>query len=382
MTAAAEPTGLVYVIDEIVHAGAGTERQVLNLLGGLDRERFRPHLVALRPSAWLSGADLGLPVRAAGVTRIKSPRFVREVRQFARFLRDERIEIVQTFFPDANVFGVLGARLARTPVVIQSRRNLGHDVTAFDAWILRRLRRWTTHYLANSRAAADVAIDRERLDPARVSVIHNGLDPARFAPRDEAVRAAQRKAWGVAPDDVLVGCLANLRAVKNLDALIDAAAALRDACPDARYVVVGEGGERARLEARIASEGLGDRFRLAGHLANVGPALAAFDIGVLPSKAEGFSNAVCEYLAAGLPAVVSSVGGNVEAVADGRTGYHFPPERSDVLAAKLRAVFEDPALRRRLGEAARADASSRFTLEASLRAHEAFYERALGRARP
>jgi glycosyltransferase involved in cell wall biosynthesis len=182
-------------------------------------------------------------------------------------------------------------------------------------------------------------------------VVPNGLDFTPFAPR--VPRTSLRK----------VAVVANLRPLKGHDVLIDAAVEILERFPDARFDIIGEGPERAALVARAEGHGVAHAFTFAGHCSNVPDRLADADIFVLPSRSESFPNAILEAMAAELPVVASGVGGILELVDDGRTGWIVPAGEADALASRVIRLIEDPSEAARLGAAGHADAVARFSFD-------------------
>lgn len=366
---------IAFVIDSIVTPGAGTERQLLMLLEKLDRREFDPTLVCLRSSDWLSGRTLPCDLHVLDVGSLKSLTTAGALARFAALHRLKRFDIAQTFFIDANIFGTMAARFAGVRRVVSSRRDIGYWHTRAQVVILRLLRHATDHYLANSRAAADLAARVEGIPTSKLTVIPNGLDLAAFDRLDESTRSASRTSWGIAPDETVVGTVANLRPVKNLGSLVAAAARLAPEFPRLRFVVVGEGPDREVLDRQIAAAGLQDRFLLPGAATDVIPCLAAFDIAVQCSHSESLSGALLEAMAAGLPVAAARVGGNPEAVTHGRTGLLYDPATDGGLADTLRLMLSDPGRAAEMGHLARDEARSRFGLGSCIRQHEDFYRR-------
>jgi glycosyltransferase involved in cell wall biosynthesis len=157
--------------------------------------------------------------------------------------------------------------------------------------------------------------------------------------------------------------VANLRPLKGHDVLIDAAVEVLERFPDARFEIIGEGSERAALVARAEAHGVSHAFTFAGSCDDVPAHLAETDIFVLPSRSESFPNAILEAMAAGLPVIASGVGGILELIDDGRTGLLVPPGEADALAARIMHLMDDAAEGARLGAAARADATARFSFD-------------------
>jgi glycosyltransferase involved in cell wall biosynthesis len=168
-----------------------------------------------------------------------------------------------------------------------------------------------------------------------------------------------------------VGCLAPR---KDYATLLDALALLRGRGRDFRVELVGDGPERAALEAHAASLGLSDRVRFLGERPDVDRLLPTMDVFVLSSREEGIPNALLEAMAAGRPSVATAVGGTPEVMRDGETGWIVPPRSPERLAAALEQALDDPAEAARRGDNARRYAREVLSIDAMVRRHEAFYE--------
>jgi glycosyltransferase involved in cell wall biosynthesis len=229
----------------------------------------------------------------------------------------------------------------------------------------------TTATVANCNAARRALLDAEGPDPASVAVLENGVDLERFLLLPPP---------GQHPGPRCVGAVANLRPVKGLDLLLEAAARLAPAHPDVVFSVAGEGEERQPLAESAARRGLGGRFVLEGRVADVPGFLAGLDVAVLCSRAEGMPNAVLEYMAAARPIVATAVGATPELIEDGAHGLLVPPGDAAALARAVGRLLADPAQARRLGEAARWRARERYGREAMVRRFEDFYAGLLTKA--
>ncbi len=373
---------IAYVIDKIETPSAGTEKQLLLLLRHLDQSRFEPHLLCLRNSEWEQTTRLAVPVTVLGLESLRSPSAIAIARRFRRYCRENHIDIVQSFFTDANLFATVAARYAKVPVIGASRRNLGKGNWHTPTWlfILRRLAKMTDFYIANSSLIGDYTIDAERVPRDRMHVIYNGLDLAQFETITPEMRRSTREKYGVTDDEVLIGILANIRPIKNHALFVDAAAVIHERYPQARFMIVGDGYGRPSVEEAIARHGLGDVITMTGQLRETLPILAALDIGVLCSRGESLSNSIIEYMAASLPSVVSDVGGNREAVGD-KFGLVFKDNDRDGMVTALEKLIRDADLRRQLGDGAAAYARATYELKASIARHEQLYEDCLARSR-
>jgi glycosyltransferase involved in cell wall biosynthesis len=340
----------------------GTERQMIELMRRLDRQRWAVHVACFHArGGWFDRvADAAQSVAEFPVDSFKSPRMLRHMRAFASWCRSLKVALVHTAALPSNVFGLPAAAFARVPVRIGNRREItvGKSVSAL---ALQRAAYTFAHTIvANSRAAADRLV-LERVPRRKIVVIPNGLDATSFPVR--ASRMRLRK----------VVMVANLRAEKGHDVLIDAVPDVLRHFPDAQFELIGRGPELGALRARAAARGAAHAIHFQGHCDEVPARLADADIFVLPSRSEAFPNAVLEAMAAGLPIVASAVGGILELIDDARTGVLVPPGDAGALADGLCGMMADAALATRLGDAARAEARARYSFDRMVGAFEQLY---------
>lgn len=358
---------VLYVIDLLTRVG-GTEKYLRALLRHIDRSRFDPRIVVLRddpmPDAEAFGG-FGCPVDHLGLTRLVGSRGLASLFRLARRIRERRIDIVQTFFIDANLIGVLAASLGGAGRIVVSRRDLGYWHTSRMLFWMRCVNTFADAFLVNSHAVKRVVVEREHVPEGKIAVIHNGIFD--LPPAAEPARGAEAEQR---PRTPAVGIVANLRRVKRLDLFLEMAARMRHA---ARLIIVGTG--EARQEVLQAAERLGLRQRLSlvHSVSEVYEHIRGFDVAVLTSESEGLSNALIEYQLCGVPAVAFDVGGNREVIADGRTGLLVPPFDTTQMAEKVDRILSDPALARRLGREAQTVARARFAGERMVAETEAFY---------
>jgi len=372
---------ILFLIDEIQRLDdGGTERQVLQLIHLAARLGYDPQLAVLRGSEWLRDGSAGCPVHFAAVKSVFGVSGRRACRRLIRWMRRERFTIVQTFFAESNILGPWMARRADIPVVLGTRRNLDQSggrspwLSALMRFAQRLANRSVDGIVVNSQMVADSISDARGTARAKMRVAYNGIDLAAFSGLDR-LRSEARKSLGVEDEEILVGNISCMRPVKGLLQFVDAARLALDSDPSLRFVVVGDGEQEQEIIERIREHRIGDRVRLAGGQRNVLPFLAAMDIGVLSSLAEGFSNSLLEYMAAGLPIVATDVGGNREALTDGKApetaGILVPPNHPQALAQAILSL-RSPLVRRQMGEAARRSAE-RFSLERAEQRMEELY---------
>jgi glycosyltransferase involved in cell wall biosynthesis len=358
------PLRVCFLIDEL--AKAGTETQLLALIRHLDRARVQPYLVLLRGDSPASRAlePEECPVLRLGVGSLRHPRTILRAARFMHFLWRERLDVVQTYFPDSSYFGVPAAWLAGVRHRVRTRNNIGHWLTPTHRLLGRALNLFTTATIANCNAARESLLLDERPQRNSIHVLENGVDLDRFLALPPPGRPAK-----------LVGAVANLRPVKGLDVLVEAMALLGNRFPGVAARIAGEGEHRTALESRINEWGLSQRFQLPGAVQDVPGFLADLDVAVLASRAEGMSNAVLEYMAAARPIVATAVGATPELIEDGVSGLLVPPGDAEALAAAIARLLADRDFACRLGLAARARAESRYSRAAMVRRFEDFYTR-------
>lgn len=362
----ADTRHLVFVLDMFSTPHAGTESQFLKLARGLIA---RGHTVAvglLRDSALLRQqlpeAEI-VDLRAGRIAAVGS-----WWRIFC-FLRQQRRaggRVVQVMFNDASLMVPPLAALLGMKCII-TRLDMGFWYTPALVRLLRLTRHCVSCALSNSKAVDEVTRRVEGFAPERTAVIYNGYQPS------EAVTAQPRGAG------VRLGLVANIRPIKRMQDAIAALARLAPACPQLELVIVG-GGDSSALRAQSEQLGVGDKVLFTGARQDPESWIASFDIALLCSESEGFSNAIVEYLQQGKPVVCTHTGGNPEAVVDGVNGYLYPVADVEALVTCLQPLVADEALRQRLGDAARRSVAH-LTLNHLIDEHQRLYARLVGTKR-
>jgi glycosyltransferase involved in cell wall biosynthesis len=345
----------------------GTERQMTELIRRLSPARFDVHVICFhRRGAWLPR------VESSGATIVEFPIHgffnadaISQLRALSAWLRERRIHVLQTCDYYANVFGLVAGALAGVPARIASRRDVNPGRTRSQLTLQRLSYRLAHYVVANSRAARAALAD-EGVRAERIVVIPNGIDAVAF----DSARPPR-------PVKTVI-TVANLRPEKDHESLLAAAAMLAPTYPDLQFLIVGDGPLRAQLERDAAQRGLQERVTFLGHREDVAALLSAADLYVLPSRTEAFPNGVLEAMAAGLPVIACAVEGLLDLVQDGTTGTLVPPGDPAALAGAIRRFVGDQALAARVGAAARAEATGRYSFDSMVGSFEALYLRGLG----
>jgi len=367
------------------HQG-GSERQAAQLARLLaESGRYRVRIACLNPEGVLRAEverlNLG-EIESYPLTSFHDRRFVAQLRRLSAFLRAERIDLVQTHDFYTNVFGMAAAALARTPARVAAKRETGGMRTALQRRVELMAYRLAHAVVANSEAVK-AQLTRDGVPARKISVVYNGLDPARVRPPEGFSRAEALAEFGLPADAGrrFVTLVANLRhAVKDHPTFLRAARRVRAEVPEAAFVLAGEGELEAPLRELASKLGIADAVFFTGRCTQVGALLAASDVCVLSSTAEGFSNSILEYMAAGRPVVATDVGGAREAVVEGETGHLVAAGDDEGMAARVTDLLRDPARASAMGERGRVRVEQQFSCDAQLARTETLYENLLARA--
>jgi glycosyltransferase involved in cell wall biosynthesis len=366
---------IVFLIDTIDEKMGGTETQLAMLLERIDRDRFEPHLCFLRDSPWFRANRSLCPQYNVDIASFYRPVSWVRILRFARFLRRERIDILQIHFRDSNIAGTIAAKIARVPVVLATRRNAGYWHNPLELRLLKLLNPGASRFVVNSQAVKRHVQEVEGIPPEKIELIYNGVVLDAFRNDDASVREDVRTELGIPAGSPVVILVANLRPVKAIDVFLESVRKVATEHPEAHVVIVGEGDEREKLEALTLSLGLSNAVHFLGSRTDVPRLLKASDVGVLSSSSEGLSNAIIEYMAAGLPVVCTAVGGNPELVTDDVNGYVVPVGDSEAIAGAMKRLLASPPRARELGLRGRALADELFDVSKCVARTQSFYER-------
>ena len=368
----AAPVRVCFMVDRL--SRAGTESQLLALIRNLDRSRVEPTLVLLDGEDDLSRAlePDDCTILRLGVRKLFGLNAARAARKLRDFWRETRPDVLQVYFLDSAYFAVPLARLCGIPKVLRVRNNLGYWLTRKHRVLNRLLRPFVDATLTNTEAGKQSLLERDGLSPDRVVVLENGVDTKRFNRFILADTSKKR---------VRVGCVANLRSVKNIDGLMRAAKVALERFPQLRFEVAGDGEQREELERLHAELGLGDRFILRGSVADVAGFLRTVEIAILPSHSEGMANALLESMSAGRAVIATDVGANAELVQHEKSGLIVPAGDENAIVEAIGRYLENPLRAAAYGAAARTRVEANFSRDASTRRFEEFY-RGLSRATP
>ena len=366
------PAAILVVSNHGAIVGGG-ELSLMDLLRGLDRDRWAPSLVVPEDGDVAAMArELELPVHVIPLPTLRRPSLAgaRSVTTLAGLVRATGAALIHANGSRAMAYAGAAGRLASCPTLWHVR------IADSDGLLDRALCAMATLVVATSRGVAR----RFWWSPAKVRVVPNGIDLERFAPRAPSVtlRAALQLPTS-APLAVSVGRHVPEKGYRHL---IDAAARLEQTRPGVHWVLVGDGELRSELEAQSRRLDLASRVHFTGSRSDVADLLALADVFVLPSESEGFGRVLVEAMAMARAIVATNVGGIPDIVLDGETGVLVEPANAVALAHAVRGLLDDPARAARLGAAGRRRAESTFSVGAHVDGVERVYHEVLGRGAP
>lgn len=342
-----------------LHLG-GVQQGVLNLFQHLDPQRYRPIACAIENDGAIGQeiARAGFEVITLGIKgRWAWPRIIGRLVQV---IKAKDIQIVHGSSYNPSLYSRLAALVAGVPILISHEHSLYHHRRWQRVILSHLLGRVTDAHIAVSAAVRDQVLNWYRLFPSRVQIVHNGIREEFFQAATQ--RLAVRNKLGISPDCQVVGLVSRLDRNKGLGYLFAALKKLRYHYP-LEGLIIGSGPHEAEIKALAAQAGVADLIRFLGLRRDIPSLLAALDVFVLPSDQEGFSNALVEAMAAGVPVVVSNAEGNREAIEHRVQGLIFPQGDIAALTACLQELLDNPEWAAQLARAAQERTRREFTVD-------------------
>ena len=365
------PLHILHVVESLDRGGL--ERMVVDLAVEQSRRGHRVVLATLyRPG------PLADELHGAGVKTLDFGKSTHGSLHAARLLRRQLargFDVMHSHNPMSHYYAVAAGFGLPRPVRINTRHGMGPEAGTSKRleWLYARSLAHTDAVTVVCDAARQRFLARQVDFPERWITLRNGIDLSRVEERDDAHRRALLDELQRPSSSCIVGCVGRLNPVKQHGVLIEAFARILPSIPDACLVLAGDGSEHSRLVDLAVQSGVAGSVHFLGARTDIPRLLAGMDAFALTSASEGYSLALVEASAAGLPIVASDVGGNSEIVNDGVTGLLFPAGDVDSCAEHLRALANSPGLRDRMGRQARLWAFEHASLQTMANAYEMLY---------
>lgn len=368
MSANAASLDIAHVVENLERGGL--ERMVIDLAIAQRAAGHRPRVACLFAPGALAdelrgqGVEVFACHKAAGLD-------LGAVRRLRAWLQAVPDAVVHTHNANAHYHSVAASLGMPVSRLLNTRHGMGAvQPRSRGEWLYRRSMWRTDVVVAVCEAARARFADQGVRPRARLLAVPNGIRVETFAAANAERRAALRNVLGLAPGTRIIGTVGRLNPVKDQATLLQAFARVHAEAADTALVLVGDGALHAELQAQAGASGAGEAVHFLGDRGDVRQLLQGFDVFALSSRSEGYSMALLEACASGLPIVATDVGGNREIVADERNGLIVPAADATALASALLGLLRDPARAQRLGTAGR-DWALR---EASVQAMAARYE--------
>ncbi len=371
MAARPRPLPVLFLVTHLETGGA--ERQLAELVTRMDRSRFRPVVVCQKGGGPFFDqiAAAGIEAHTLRAPHRGDPRFALRLAGVCRGA-GIRAMVIRGF--STMVVGIaVGRMLGIRPILMAEHATGRIDRDPKKRPIERWLAPKVDGVIAVAKGQIPFLVEDKGFDPAKVRVVYNGIDLSQWTPagRDAALLAE----LGIPDNAPVIGILAMLRPEKDHGTFLRAARLVRRKLPEARFLLVGEGTERGRLEALVEELGLGGRVIFAGRRTDVARILPVFDVSVLSSTTvETFPMAFLEAMALERPLVATRVGGVAEMIDEGVNGHVVAPRDPDALANAVLDVVTDRERAREMGRRSRAIVEERFSMDRMVRDTEAYLD--------
>ena len=369
---------IVLLTDCLADLMGGAERQIYELAKGLDKNKFDVTIASLEcvgqaPRHLIEEIDCRFI--AFRVKRIYGLSGIIQGIRFWKFLKKEKVKVLQTYHFSSDIWGVFLGHFAGVKMIIANRRDMGfwrnHKHVAAYKWV----NKWVNKIVVVSASIKDLVIREENVAEYKIQVIYNGVHLNQKIKGEDPKQI--RQSVGLLNKDVVIMHVANLTPVKSHEYLIAAFAKLQDMHQNLKLVLIGEGPQRGLLENQIRELKLNRNVILLGKRQDVQQLLRVADICVLSSTSEGMSNAILEYMAAGKPVVATSVGGNPELVKENKTGYLVAVKDAYGLYETLSDLINNPSKQKEFGRQGLIRIQEQFTMGAMVTAYQNLYEKFL-----
>jgi glycosyltransferase involved in cell wall biosynthesis/peptidoglycan/xylan/chitin deacetylase (PgdA/CDA1 family) len=352
---------VLFLIDHLMALGGG-ETNLLKVVRLMPPELVRCSIATFRISPEIR-KSISVPVHVFPWKRVYHLDALQAAGALRKLIRDENVDIVQTYFETSNLWGGLVAKLSGA-LLLSSRRDMGILRQAKHELAYRLVNRLSDRVLAVSEEVKRFCIDTDRIAPEKISVVYNGVDLSHIPAEEAQDNPFANAEWAGASH--IVTCLANIRRIKGIDVLIRTAQRVCHELPNAMFVIAGtayEGDYSQEIREMIRAYGLEKNVKLLGFVGDPVPLLKMSNAFCMLSHSEGFSNALLEAMSCGAPSVVTRVGGNPEAIHDGENGFLVPVGDDATAAERLLFLLKNPERAIEIGKAGRTSVQTHFSAE-------------------
>jgi len=370
----------ILFITDIFSTMAGSERNITQLMTNIDQKRFQ-----ITVACFISGKlaqdmrDQGFPVfdlKRGGVHTING---LKNLAFLRKLVYENDISLLVTYHESSDFYGLALSKICNIPV-ISSRRDMGYKADFRHRIAYRLFGKFFNAVLTVSRSVKDEVVRRKWFPTNKVFTIYNGVNVREYIDKNNI--EILKGSIGIEKKHPVVGVVAGLRKIKGIRYFIEAASIISRRNADVEFLIIGPdwgepGCTKEELEFLAKQLKVSNNIRFLGTRSDIPDLITIFDVAVVASLSEGFSNAILEYMASSKPVVATNVGGNPEAVVHGETGFLVPPGDASALANAIGAILEDKQMATRFGRAGRKCVEEKFSLEKMIKNYENLFEQIL-----
>jgi glycosyltransferase involved in cell wall biosynthesis len=366
---------ILYLIECLFGFG-GTEKHLFQLVTRLNRDKFECIVCPIQ-----FGPEMVNVFREAGVNVVPLP-FERiygfsaatQALKLFRLLKQQKVDVLQSFNVDSDIYGAVVAKLAGTPIIISSRRDLGAYRKEHHQRVTKITNRHVSHFIAVCGAVAETISKMDGIASERISTIYNGIDLADLSQIDDRTVKELRSKFNITSKSFVIGNVAHFRPEKGHQVFFEAIRKVKSKIPELRVLNIGDGDSLPDFQREINEDGLAGNVFFTGYVEKVLDYLSVMDISCLtPISNEGFSNALLEHMAMGKAIIATAVGGNREAIVNGESGIIIPPNDVDALAKAILELHGNAKRRAEMGQNAKTRVQSHFGIDKMISQMEKLY---------
>lgn len=348
---------------------------------GIDKERFQLYMACFHSGKLAqSMREQGYPVfdlRQGGIYTLNG---LKNISFLRNLIQEKEISLIVTYHEASDFYGLVLARSCHIPI-ISSRRDMGFKTRLRHRTAYKLMGRFFDKVITVCEAVKEETVMQGWFPAKRTSPIYNGVDLCLYGGTGNN-RDSVKREIGIQKNHPVVGIIANLRKIKGIHFFIEAASIIHKQKADVEFLIVGgdtpdSGYSISAMQLLSRKMKINQNVHFLGKRSDIPELISVFDVAVVASLSEGFSNTILEYMASSKPVVATAVGGNAEAVVHGKTGLLVPPGDSPALAEAICAILNNKEMALQFGMAARKRAEEKFSLDNMIKSYENTFEQVI-----
>jgi glycosyltransferase involved in cell wall biosynthesis len=357
----------------------GSERNITHLLEGVSKDRFRIYLARFAFPSVESAENVRdkndpvLKLSGAGIYTLSG---LRNLVFLKKFVSEKKISLIVTYHESSDFYGLALSIICDIPV-ISSRRDMSFKTRLHHRIAFRLAGKYFDSVIAVSNAVKQEMLKNRWFPEEKMLTIYNGIKTGDYGNRCNGI--SLKGSLGIHDNSPVVGMVSNIHKIKGIPYFLDASRIIHKHKPDVQFLIIGyewvQTGFLVSELKRYGEEiGMSKNLHFLGGRRDVADLISIFDVAVLASLSEGFSNVILEYMASSKPVVATQVGGNSEVVVHGETGLLVPPADADALADSILFFLEDKDTALKFGLAGKKRIEQRFELGEMIKQYENVFE--------